>query len=204
MSASEYHFLFYFFIKVYAVRRIIIDFIIRKQRGNTVLYFDDADRTVVRHAAVPEVVLVFIDIAQQRAHAAAVGGDQDRLVLELRFRSQLMIERFCPVADLLDCLSVSRRAEVERISVKIVEVFRRNLKIVCPASKPFPGAKGKLHQAVVGRKRHISARKDELCRVLCAAQWTGNSKVKRDIFQSFRRHFRQTDTILIQLGVRAL
>ena len=99
MSASEYHFLFYFFIKVYAVRRIIIDFIIRKQRGNTVLYFDDADRTVVRHAAVPEVVLVFIDIAQQRAHAAAVGGDQDRLVLELRFCSQLMIERFCPVAD---------------------------------------------------------------------------------------------------------
>ena len=120
MSASEYHFLFYFFIKVYAVRRIIIDFIIRKQRGNTVLYFDDADRTVVRHAAVPEVVLVFIDIAQQRAHAAAVGGDQDRLVLELRFRSQLMIERFRPVADLLDRLSVSRRAEVERISVKIV------------------------------------------------------------------------------------
>ena len=131
-----------------------------------------------------------------------MGGDQDRLVLELRFCSQLMIERFCPVADLLDRLSVSRRAEVERISVKIVEVFRRNLKIVCPASKPFPGAKGKLHQAVVGRKRHISARKDELCRVLCAAQWTGNSKVKRDIFQSFRRHFRQTDTILIQLGVR--
>ena len=27
-------------------------------------------------------------------------------------------------------------------------------------------------------------------------------KVKRDIFQSFRRHFRQTDTVLIQLGVR--
>ena len=104
MSASEYHFLFYFFIKVYTVRRIIIDLIIRKQRRNAVLHLNDADRTVVRHAAVPEVILIFIDIAQQGTHTAAVRGDQDRLVLELRFCSQLMIERFCPVADLLDCL----------------------------------------------------------------------------------------------------
>ena len=59
--------IFYFslFIKVYAVQQTVItDFIIRKQAWKrAVLYFDDINRAVVRHTAVPEVVLVFIDIA---------------------------------------------------------------------------------------------------------------------------------------------